>query len=144
MWKSCLVVVGLALCAPAQAQVYKCPGPNGVSYQAQPCAGAGGKVELHVHQPTEADRQRARLQRLKTEAFNAEVDAEKAAATRRAQAYAQGVQDRKDAKAAACKGYDDEIARLEGTKDKWVSPALRQQDYQRIDELKNKRFSECR
>ena len=36
------------------------------------------------------------------------------------------------------------IARLEGTKDKWVSPALREQDYRRIEELKRTRFSECR
>lgn len=144
MLKMALALVAMGLCVPAAAQVYKCPGPGGVTYQAQPCEGGGGQVDLRVHQPTEAERRRAEAQKRKNQAFNAEVEGEQAAARRRAQSYAQGVQDRKEAKAAACKGYDDEIARLEGTKDKWVSPALREQDYRRIEELKRTRFSECR
>lgn len=145
MLKNLILAAALgAAAAPSVAQVYKCPGPGGVTYQAQPCEGGGGKVDLKVHQPTEAERRRAEAQKRKNQAFNAEVEGEQAAARRRAQSYTQDVQDRKDAKAAACKGYDEEIARLEGTKDKWVSPALREQDYRRIEELKRTRFSECR
>lgn len=41
MWKSCLVVVGLALCAPAQAQVYKCQEGGRTVITDRPChAGA--------------------------------------------------------------------------------------------------------
>lgn len=134
----------LAATLPAHAQVYKCPGPNGVTYQAQPCAGAGGKVDLQVHQPTEADRLRAQARSLREKAFNLQSDAERLAAERRARAHGEEVQAEKDRKAAQCQDYDAEIKRLESTKDRWISPALRQQDYDRIDELKDRRFSECR
>lgn len=144
MLRVVLTLFWLAMCAPAMAQVFKCKGPNGVSYQAQPCADGGGALDLKVHQPTEAERLRAEAQKLKNQAFNARVEGEQAAARRRAQSYAKGVQDRKDARATACKGYDEEINRLDETKDKWMSPALREQDYRRIEELKRKRFSECR
>jgi len=39
MWKSCLAIVGLALCAPAQAQVYKCQEGGRTVITDRPCAG---------------------------------------------------------------------------------------------------------
>ncbi|ANQ83676.1 hypothetical protein dqs_0600 [Azoarcus olearius] len=100
-------------------------------------------MDLKVHQPTDEDRQRAVEQTTRQRAINVENDTERLAAERRTRAISDQVQAEKDAKRRRCEGYQTEMKRLESTKDQWISPALRQRDYDRMKELKDKHFSEC-
>lgn len=140
------VIVTAALFAamlPAKAQVYKCLEGGKTVYSEIPCAKEGQQIDLHVHQPSRADQLRAQAQSRREKAFNSRVDAENDAARLRSRAISDEVQAQKDAKAAKCSGYESEIKRREATQDKWISPALRQQDRDRVRELKDKHFSEC-
>jgi len=141
--KRAIIVIAFALALPAHAQVYKCAEDGKTVYSQTPCASEAKPMDLKVHQPTEEDRLRAQAQALRDQAFNAGVDGERAAAERRSRAAADARQAEKDAKARKCADYEAEIARLQGTKDKWISPALRQKDYDRIGKLESAHFSEC-
>lgn len=141
--KAVIILSLLALALPAQAQVYKCTEGGKTVYSQMPCAADAKPVELKVHQPTEADRLRAEAQSLREQAVNARNDGERMAAERRSRAAAEARQAEKDAKARKCAEYQEEIKRREGTKDKWASGALRQQDHDRIRELNDKHFTEC-
>lgn len=141
--KRAVAIAVLLVASSAQAQVYKCTEGGKTVYSQTPCAGGDQPMDLKVHQPTEADRLRAAAQSLRDQAFNARIDGERAAAERRSRIAADALQAEKDAKAKRCADYKAEIARLERTKDEWISPALRRQDHDRIRELKNAHFSEC-
>lgn len=143
MKRAIITVIALGLSAPVLAQVYKCNEGGKVVYSQMPCEEKGERIKLHVHQPTEAERLRAEAQSLREQAFNARVDGEKRAAERRSRGAAEQIQANKDAKAEKCAGYEAEIRQRESTQDKWISPGLRQQDHDRVRELKNRHFSEC-
>ena len=138
-----LFVLLIAAAMPAHAQVYKCTEGGKTVYSQTPCAENAKPMDLKVHQPTDAERLRAKAQSRRERAFNAQVDRERAEGEARNREAADEIQAGKDAKAKKCADYKSELARLEGTKDKWISPALRQRDHDRVSELKSALFSEC-
>ena len=138
-----LAIIAAAVSSPAAAEVYKCQEGGKTVYSQMPCASDAKPMDLKVDRPSDADRLRAKAQSRRERAFNAEVDRERAEGEARNREAADEIQAGKDAKAKKCADYEAEVARLEGTKDKWVSPALRQQDHDRIRELKSALFSEC-
>ncbi len=138
-----LAIIAAAVSSPVAAEVYKCQEGGKTVYSQMPCASDAKPMDLKVDRPSDADRLRAKAQSRRERAFNAEVDRERAEGEARNREAADEIQAGKDAKAKKCADYEAEVARLEGTKDKWVSPALRQQDHDRIRELKSALFSEC-
>lgn len=138
-----LFVLLIAAAVPAHAQVYKCTEGGKTVYSQTPCAENATPMDLKVHQPTDAERLRAKAQSRRERAFNAQVDRERADGEARNREAADEIQAGKDAKAKKCADYKSELARLESTKDKWISPALRQRDHDRVQALKSALFSEC-
>lgn len=141
-----VLLLALALSAPAHAQVYKCTVNGTTAYQDAPCprhaAQQGIDATPAAPGSPEARRQaeaRARRDALRSEIVDLERDANRAYSR-----YEQGTKDRQNrSEQAKCDGYKRELANLETVADKWSSAALRQVDRNRIDELKNRLFSEC-
>lgn len=138
-----LAIIAAAVSSPVAAEVYKCQEGGKTVYSQMPCASDAKPMDLKVDRPSDADRLRAKAQSRRERAFNAEVDRERAEGEARNREAADEIQAGKDAKAKKCADYKSELARLEGTKDKWISPALRQRDHDRVSELKSALFSEC-
>lgn len=137
------IMLFLALALPVHAQVYKCTEGGKTVYSQTPCATDAQPLDLKVHQPTEADRLRAEAAHLLNKAANARADGENAAARRRANAVAGARQAAEDEKARKCAQYESDIKRLNGIKDKWLTPAFRHQDSEQARDLEAKHFSEC-
>ena len=121
---ACLACATLALasCTTAEAQVYKCPQPDGkVTYSDRPCpAGAKGATTVKVDQNTvkpvdqdDAKRKREEVDKRLSERTQANIDAR--------QARAKALQERHD----ECRRYAEEIIRQQA----WLgaqSAAVRQ------------------
>jgi hypothetical protein len=125
----------------AFAEVFKCKGPGGVTYQAQPCGSDGERIELPVHVPSEHDRARSRTHLERAQRLVGEYEAEREHARR--EADHDRVQKSKERAAldARCAAYKAEIAR--GRKSGKGGSGTSSARAERIREAEARHFSEC-
>jgi hypothetical protein len=140
------VILGLTIQTQGFAQVFKCNGPGGVSYQAQPCAANGGRIELRVHEPTERERAWTRSRAESEQRLIGEHEAEHERARLEADRERMRALTERVALDARCASYEAEIAKGRRPERAGRERAGRETPAERAERIRNaeaRHFSEC-